>query len=307
MDIAMLGLGRMGGNMARRLLRGGHRVIMWNRTTATAEKIMAEASKGEVVRNVADLRQMLRAPRRAWMMLPAGPATQDMLEQLMGVLEPGDTIIDGGNSNYKDTLRRAAQAEGQGYHYVDVGVSGGVWGLTVGYGMMIGGPAEAASPMRPIFETLAPAPDKGWAHLGPSGAGHYAKMVHNGIEYGMMQAYAEGLDILRAKQDFSYDLAEVTEAWRYGTVIRSWLLDLAAAALKEDPNLEKLQGYVSDSGEGRWTVQEALELDVPAPVITTSLFHRFYSRGNGTFGSKVLAAMRNQFGGHAVKKTKDEG
>jgi len=305
MDIAMLGLGRMGGNMARRLLRGGHRVIMWNRTTETAEKIMAEEGKGEVVRNVADLRQMLRAPRRAWMMLPAGQATQDMLEQLMDVLEPGDTIIDGGNSNYKDSLRRASQAVGQGYHYVDVGVSGGVWGLTVGYGMMVGGPAEAASPMRPIFETLAPAPDKGWAHLGPSGAGHYAKMVHNGIEYGMMQAYAEGLDILRAKQDFSYDLAAVTEAWRYGTVIRSWLLDLAAAALKDDPNLEKLQGYVSDSGEGRWTVQEALDLDVPAPVITTSLFHRFYSRGNGTFGSKVLAAMRNQFGGHAVKKTKD--
>ena len=304
MDIAMLGLGRMGGNMARRLLRGGHRVILWNRTTETAEKLKSEEGKGEVVHNVADLRQMLAAPRRVWMMLPAGDTTQDMLEQLMGVLAPGDTIVDGGNSNYKDTLKRAEQSVRNGIHYVDVGVSGGVWGLKVGYGMMVGGPAEAVSPLTPILETLAPAPNQGWAHLGPTGAGHYAKMVHNGIEYGMMQAFAEGLDILHAKREFSYDLAAVTEAWRYGTVIRSWLLDLAAEALKEDPDLKSLQGYVSDSGEGRWTVQEALDLDVPAPVITTSLFHRYYSRGNGEFGSKVLAAMRNQFGGHAVKKAK---
>jgi 6-phosphogluconate dehydrogenase len=302
MDIAILGLGRMGGNMARRLLRGGHRVIVWNRTTETAVKLIAEEGKGELVHNVADLREMLRAPRRVWLMLPAGDTTQDMLEQLLGVLAPGDTIVDGGNSNYKDTLKRAEQSVRNGIHYVDVGVSGGVWGLKVGYGMMVGGPAEAVSPLTPILETLAPAPDQGWAHLGPTGAGHYAKMVHNGIEYGMMQAFAEGLDILHAKQEFSYDLAAVTEAWRYGTVIRSWLLDLAAEALKEDPDLKSLQGYVSDSGEGRWTMQEALDLDVPAPVITTSLFHRYYSRGNGEFGSKVLAAMRNQFGGHAVKK-----
>ena len=306
MDIAILGLGRMGGNMARRLLLGGHRVVLWNRTTETAQKLMAEAGAGEVITNVADLRQKLAAPRRAWMMLPAGATTQDMLEQLMDVLEPGDTIVDGGNSNYKDTLRRAAQAQQHGLHYVDVGVSGGVWGLSVGYGMMVGGPAEAVAPLRPILETLAPAPDKGWAHLGPSGAGHYAKMVHNGIEYGMMQAFAEGFEILRAKQEFSYDLSQVAEAWRYGTVIRSWLLDLAAAALESDPGLDSIEGYVSDSGEGRWTVQEALDLDVPAPVITSSLFHRYYSRDNGVFASKVLAAMRNQFGGHAVKKANKE-
>ena len=306
MEIAMLGLGRMGGNMARRLLRAGHRVLLWNRTTETAERLKADAGAGEVLRNVADLRQMLGAPRRAWMMLPAGQTTEDMLEQLMLVLAPGDTIVDGGNSNYKDTLRRAALAQSHGFHYVDVGVSGGVWGLSVGYGMMVGGPAEAVSPLRPILETLAPAPDKGWAHLGPSGAGHYAKMIHNGIEYGMMQAYAEGFDILRAKQEFNYDLGQVAEAWRYGTVIRSWLLDLAAEALAQDPGLKKIEGYVSDSGEGRWTVQEAMDLDVPAPVITASLFHRFYSRDNGVFASKVLAAMRNQFGGHAVKKAGGE-
>jgi 6-phosphogluconate dehydrogenase len=301
MDIAILGLGRMGGNMARRLLRGGHRVVLWNRTTEAAQEIKA-AEGGEVARNVADLRELLPAPRRAWMMLPAGKPTEEMFEQLLLVLAPGDTIIDGGNTNFHDTQRRSAAAIAQGLHYVDVGVSGGIWGLTVGYGMMVGGPAEAVGPLRPILETLAPAADKGWAHLGPSGAGHYAKMVHNGIEYGMMQAYAEGLDILRAKQEFGYDLAKVTEAWREGTVIRSWLLDLAAAALAEDPKLDKLKGYVSDSGEGRWTILEAIDLDVPAPVITAALFHRFYSRENGEFASKVLAAMRNQFGGHAVKK-----
>jgi len=301
MDIAILGLGRMGGNMARRLLRGGHRVVLWNRTTEAAQEIKA-AEGGEVARNVADLRELLPAPRRAWMMLPAGKPTEEMFEQLLLVLAPGDTIIDGGNTNFHDTQRRSATAMAQGLHYVDVGVSGGIWGLTVGYGMMVGGPADAVGPLRPILETLAPAAEKGWAHLGPSGAGHYAKMVHNGIEYGMMQAYAEGLDILRAKQEFGYDLAKVTEAWREGTVIRSWLLDLAAAALAEDPKLDKLKGYVSDSGEGRWTILEAIDLDVPAPVITAALFHRFYSRENGEFASKVLAAMRNQFGGHAVKK-----
>jgi 6-phosphogluconate dehydrogenase len=302
MDIAMLGLGRMGGNMARRLLAGGHRVVLWNRSADAAEEIVAETGAGQVARGLEELPKLLAAPRAVWMMLPAGRATEDTLNTLLDTLSPGDLIVDGGNANYKDTQRRAGIARERGFEYVDVGVSGGVWGLSVGYGMMAGGTPEAVQRLRPVLETLAPAPDQGWGHMGPSGAGHYTKMVHNGIEYGMMQAFAEGLEILKAKKEFEFDLAQITEAWRYGTVIRSWLLDLTAAALAEDPDLSALEGYVSDSGEGRWTIQEAIDLDVPAPVITLSLFHRFYSRDNGTFASKALAAMRNQFGGHAVKK-----
>jgi 6-phosphogluconate dehydrogenase len=302
MDIAMLGLGRMGGNMARRLLRGGHRMVMWNRETEVGGQIKAEEKGGEVAYQIGDVAKLLTPPRHAWIMLPAGEITENILQTLLGMLSPGDTIIDGGNSNYKDTQRRAAMVKAKGMNYVDVGVSGGVWGITEGYGMMVGGEEKPVERMRPIFETLAPAKDRGWGHMGPSGAGHYAKMIHNGIEYGMMQAYAEGFEILRAKKEFKYDLHQMAEAWRSGTVIRSWLLDLTAAALKDDPELSGLEGYVSDSGEGRWTVQEALDLDVPAPVITLSLFHRFYSRANGTYVSKLLAAMRNQFGGHAVKK-----
>jgi 6-phosphogluconate dehydrogenase len=302
MDIAMLGLGRMGGNMARRLLAGGHRVVLWNRSADAAEEIVAETGAGQVARGLEELPKLLAAPRAVWMMLPAGRATEDTLKTLLDTLSPGDLIVDGGNANYRDTQRRAGIARERGFEYVDVGVSGGVWGLSVGYGMMAGGTPEAVQRLRPVLETLAPAPDQGWGHMGPSGAGHFTKMVHNGIEYGMMQAFAEGLEILKAKKEFEFDLAQITEAWRYGTVIRSWLLDLTAAALAEDPDLAGLEGYVSDSGEGRWTIQEAIDLDVPAPVITLSLFHRFYSRDNGTFASKALAAMRNQFGGHAVKK-----
>jgi 6-phosphogluconate dehydrogenase len=302
MDIAMIGLGRMGGNMARRLLRGGHRVVLWNRTAAVGEQIREEEKGGAVAQTIADAVQMLQPPRHLWIMLPAGDATEQALVALMGMLAKGDTVIDGGNSNFKDTMRRAEMLKGAGLNYVDVGTSGGIWGLTVGYGMMVGGEKEAVDRMRSIFETLAPAPDMGWGHMGPSGSGHYVKMVHNGIEYGMMQAYAEGFEILKAKKEFNLDLAQISEAWRHGTVIRSWLLDLAAEALAEDPQLAELKGFVSDSGEGRWTIMDAIDLDVPTPIITLSLFTRFYSRGNGEFANKVLAALRNQFGGHAVKK-----
>jgi 6-phosphogluconate dehydrogenase len=293
----------MGGNMARRLLRGGHNVVLWNRSVETSEQIRAETSAGQVAHTLEDVPRMLAAPRTVWIMLPAGQTTEETFNHLLSLLSPGDLIVDGGNANYKDSQRRHGVARERGLHFVDVGVSGGVWGLSVGYGMMVGGSAEAVQRLQPALETLAPAPDQGWGHMGPSGAGHYTKMVHNGIEYGMMQAYAEGLEILKAKKEFEFDLAQVTEAWRYGTVIRSWLLDLTAEALKADPDLSALKGFVSDSGEGRWTIQEAIDLDVPAPVITLSLFHRFYSRGNGEFASKALAAMRNQFGGHAVKKS----
>jgi 6-phosphogluconate dehydrogenase len=246
----------------------------------------------------------LKPPRHVWLMLPSGEITEQAVVEFMGLLSPGDTLIDGGNSNYKDTQRRYKMLQEKGVHYLDVGTSGGVWGLANGYGIMVGGDKAAVDRMRPIFETLAPAPDKGWGHMGPSGAGHYTKMVHNGIEYGLMQAYAEGLEILHAKKDLNLDLAQVAEVWRHGTVIRSWLLDLTAAALKEDPELADIAPYVSDSGEGRWTVFDSIDLDVPSPVITMSLFARFYSRNNGDYSARVLAAMRNQFGGHAVKKAK---
>jgi 6-phosphogluconate dehydrogenase len=303
MDIAMLGMGRMGGNMARRLLRAGHRVVLWNRSSDAAEQVRAEEKGGEVAVRLEDLGTMLAPPRRVWMMLPAGKPTEATMEALCGVLSAGDTLIDGGNSYYKDSQRRSILMKARGVNYVDVGVSGGVWGLTVGYGMMVGGETEPVEGMRPVLESLAPGKAQGWGHMGPSGAGHYVKMVHNGIEYGMMQAYAEGFEILRAKKELGLDLYQVAEAWRYGTVIRSWLLDLTAEALKENAELPGIEGFVQDSGEGRWTIDEAIALDVPAPVITLSLFHRFYSRMGGTYASKLLAAMRNQFGGHAIKKS----
>lgn len=302
MDIAMIGLGRMGGNMARRLLRGGHRVVLYDRAAEAGEKIKTEDG-GEVAASYADVAAKLTTPRHIWLMLPAGEITEQALVEFMGLLSPDDTIIDGGNSNYKDTQRRYGMLKEKGLNYVDVGTSGGIWGLANGYGMMIGGDKAAVDRMRPIFESLAPAPDQGWGHMGPSGAGHYVKMVHNGIEYGMMQAFAEGFEIMRAKKNLNLDVAQIAEAWRYGTVIRSWLLDLAADALKDDPELKDIAPYVSDSGEGRWTIADAIDLDVPTPVITMSLFARFYSRSNGDYTARVLAAMRNQFGGHAVKKS----
>lgn len=304
MEIGMVGLGRMGGNMAHRLLNGGHRVVVWNRSI---EPVQAAARLGaEPAAAVAQLTEMLSAPRAIWMMLPAGDVTEKMLLQLMDILSPGDTIIDGGNSNYHESIRRAAMVSARGLHFIDVGTSGGVWGLTEGYSLMIGGDDAPVERLRPIFETLAPAPDLGWGHVGPSGAGHFVKMVHNGIEYGMMQALAEGFEIMKKKADLHLNVAQIAEVWRYGSVVRSWLLDLTAASLKDDPELSAIAPWVADSGEGRWTVQEAIDLDVPAPVITLALMARFVSRNENNYSAKVLAAMRHGFGGHAIKPAESE-
>ncbi|HEY3242355.1 MAG TPA: decarboxylating 6-phosphogluconate dehydrogenase, partial [Phycisphaerae bacterium] len=252
--------------------------------------------------NPADLVKRLSAPRAVWLMLPSGAPTEDMIGTLTALLARGDCIVDGGNTNYKDDLRRAAALKGKGIDYVDQGTSGGIWGLTEGYSLMIGGDTAVVSRLRPAFETLAPAKDKGWGHVGPVGAGHFVKMVHNGIEYGLMQAYAEGYELMRAKKDFALNLHQISEIWRHGSVVRSWLLDLIASALKDNPDLPGIKDWVADSGEGRWTVFESIDLDVPMPVITLSLLARFISRQDESYAAKLLAAMRNQFGGHAIKK-----
>jgi 6-phosphogluconate dehydrogenase len=300
MKLSMIGLGKMGGNMTRRLLRGGHEVVVYDRG---ADAVAGLASEGAIAAtSLADVVNKLTVPRAIWMMLPAGDVTEDTIHQLADLLSPGDIIIDGGNSNYKDSVRRAGMLQPKDIHFVDVGTSGGIWGLAEGYSLMIGGESAAIELLRPAFETLAPAVNQGWGHVGPSGAGHFTKMIHNGIEYGMMQAYAEGFEIMHAKQDFGLDLHQIAEIWRHGSVVRSWLLDLTANALKDDQNLTDLKGWVADSGEGRWTVAEAIDQDVPAPVITLSLLMRFVSRQDDSYSAKLLAAMRNQFGGHAVKK-----
>lgn len=300
MELGMIGLGRMGGNMARRLLKGGHHIIAFNRSPGPVRQLADEAGAAPAF-TVADLVAALAPPRAVWVMVPAGSVTEEMINDLAGLLSPGDIVIDGGNTFYKDDIRRAAALKPRGLQYVDVGTSGGVWGITEGYSLMIGGEADAVERLRPIFETLAPAADKGWGHVGPVGAGHFVKMVHNGIEYGMMQALAEGFEIMHAKEALSLDLKLISEIWRYGSVVRSWLLDLTANALAEDQDLSAIQGWVADSGEGRWTVAEAIDLDVPAPVITLSLQQRFISRQDESYAAKLLAAMRNQFGGHAIK------
>ncbi|MGQ9850755.1 MAG: phosphogluconate dehydrogenase (NAD(+)-dependent, decarboxylating) [Aggregatilineaceae bacterium] len=300
MQIAMVGLGKMGANMTTRLLRGGHQVVAYDLSAAAIQAAEDQGAQG--ARTLAEVVARLQAPRVVWVMVPAGAPTEETIRALAELLAPGDIIIDGGNSNYKDTLRRAATLQESGILFVDVGTSGGVWGLTEGYSMMVGGEPEAVDSLRPVFETLAPAVDKGWGHVGPSGAGHFVKMVHNGIEYGLMQAYAEGFEIMRAKEAFGLDLHQIAEIWRYGSVVRSWLLDLTANALAENPDMDGIAGYVTDSGEGRWTVFEAIDLDVPAPVITLALMARFISRQEHSFAAKLLAAMRNQFGGHAIKR-----
>jgi 6-phosphogluconate dehydrogenase len=300
MQIGMVGLGKMGANMTARLQRGGHSVVAFDRS---AEALRAAAGAGATAADsLPALVAQLAAPRAVWAMVPAGDATEATLEELAGLLAAGDAVIDGGNSNYKDSMRRAATLAARAVHLVDVGTSGGVWGLREGYSLMIGGDAGAVARLRPVFETLAPAPDRGWGHVGPSGSGHFVKMIHNGIEYGMMQAYAEGFAILRRKEALELDLAQVAEIWRHGSVVRSWLLDLTARALAENPTMEGIAPYVSDSGEGRWTVAEAVDLDVPAPVITLALLQRLRSRDAESYGDRLLAAMRNQFGGHAVKR-----
>ena len=300
MQIGMIGLGKMGANMTTRLLQGGHNVAAFDRNS---EKVALAAEHGaEGIDVLEKMAASLDAPRAAWVMVPAGEPTENLVNSLASSFDEGDVIIDGGNSNYKDTMRRAEALRARGVYFVDVGTSGGIWGLTEGYSMMVGGDSEAVDRLRPIFETLAPGTEQGWGHVGPSGAGHFVKMVHNGIEYGLMQAYAEGFDIMRHKEQFGLDLHQIAEIWRYGSVVRSWLLDLTAQALEEDASLSDLEGWVADSGEGRWTVADAIDLDVPAPVITMSLLMRFVSREDERYAAKLLAAMRNQFGGHAVKR-----
>ena len=301
MELAMIGLGKMGLNMATRLVRGGHRVVGF---AHSKESIQAAVEAGaEGAHSLEQTVKMLKAPRAVWVMVPAGQATDETIEKLSSLLEKGDTVIDGGNSNYKDSIRHAELLKEKGIHFLDCGTSGGIWGLSEGYSMMIGGEVHIVEKIRPIFETLAPGKDQGWGRVGPHGSGHYVKMIHNGIEYGMMQAYAEGFSILKARKEFELDLHNVSEIWRFGSVVRSWLLDLAADALKEDPTLSDIKPWVADSGEGRWTVAEAIDLDIPAPVITLALQMRLASRDDENYTARMLAALRNQFGGHAIKKS----
>jgi 6-phosphogluconate dehydrogenase len=297
MQLAMIGLGRMGGNMVRRLLQGGHEVVVFDRSVGVVKEHIAIGANG--AKDLADLCAQLRPPRVVWVMVPAGSAVEATIDQLLPGLSRGDIIIDGGNSNYKDSKRRAARLKEKGIEFIDAGTSGGIWGLTVGYCLMIGASPDAFRHCEPIFRTLAP--EDGYAHVGAPGAGHYVKMIHNGIEYGMLQAYAEGYEILHASRDFDLDLHQISAVWNRGSVVRSWLNELAERAFEKDTELAALKGYVEDSGEGRWTVQEAIDLDVPAPVITLSLLTRFRSRQSDSFGAKVIAALRNEFGGHAVK------
>jgi len=301
MELAIIGLGKMGLNMATRLVRGGHRVVGFARSQTTVQEAVDLGAEG--ASSLEDAVSKLSAPRIVWVMVPSGQATDDTINKLEGLLSKGDIVIDGGNSNYKDSVRHAAQLEAKGIDFVDCGTSGGIWGISEGYSLMIGGRLEVTEKIRPIFETLAPAADKGWGRVGPHGAGHFTKMIHNGIEYGMMQAFAEGFSILKAKEEFELDLAQISQVWQHGSVVRSWLLDLAVNALKEDTELKDIKPWVADSGEGRWTVFESIDLDVPAPIITLALQMRFASRDEENYSARMLSALRNQFGGHAMKKS----
>jgi len=302
MELGMIGLGRMGANMTERLLRGGHRVVSYDRSSQAVQSVVGKGASA--AESLEALAVALRVPRVVWLMVPSGDPVDQTIQALIPYLKRDDVIVDGGNSNYKDTLRRAAMLKEKSVHYVDVGTSGGIWGLTEGYSLMVGGDREVVERLTPIFQTLAPAPDRGWGHVGPSGAGHFVKMIHNGIEYGLMQSFAEGFAIMEHKAEFKLDLLQIAEIWRHGSVVRSWLLDLIAKALAENPNLRGIRPYVEDSGEGRWTVAEAVDLEVSAPVITLSLLERLRSRDQDSFTDKLLAMMRHQFGGHPLKEKK---
>ncbi len=304
MELAIIGLGKMGGNMARRLLKGGHSIVGYNRSPEVTKQIASESGLIPAY-SLEEAVKLIEAPHVVWVMVPAGEATEDTIRTLKDLLLPGDIIIDGGNSNFNDSIRRAELVESDGINFIDVGTSGGIWGLREGYSMMVGGKQEVVNYLKPIFDSLAPGKDVGWGHVGPSGAGHFVKMVHNGIEYGLMEAYAEGFELIRARKEFGIDLHKVAEIWRFGSVVRSWLLDLISTALKDDPELSDISGWVADSGEGRWTVFEAINSNVPVPVIALSLFQRFISRQDESYAAKLLAAMRNQFGGHSLKKIRE--
>ena len=299
--IGMIGLGRMGGNMARRLRQGGTEVVAHNRSFAVTRELAAETG----LRAVETLPQLMEelgdAPRIIWLMLPAGDATQQTIDILTPMLQAGDILVDGANAFYKDSQRRAAELDARGVRFVDVGVSGGVWGLENGYAMMVGGEQDAVRQLEPFLKILAPAPDKGWLHCGPAGSGHFVKMIHNGIEYGMMQAFAEGFGLMKGKAEFDLDLAAIAEMWRHGSVVRSWLLDLSAEFLQQDQSLDAIAPFVADSGEGRWTAFEAIEQGVPAPVMSLALMMRFATQGANDYPARLLAMMRKGFGGHAVK------
>ena len=303
MELGMIGLGRMGGNMVQRLLAAGHRVVTYDTNTEAVEGSITQGADG--AHTLEELIAQLTPPRPIWLMLPQGEPTEDTMYGLAPLLQPGDVILDGGNANYKDTLRRAEKLASMGIELVDVGTSGGIWGLSEGYTLMVGGKDEVFQRLEPIFQSLAPGSDRGYSHVGPVGAGHFVKMIHNGVEYALMEAYAEGFELMAAKEEFNLDLTRIANTWRHGSVVRSWLLDLVVSALEEDPSLSDLQAYVEDSGEGRWTVQESVDLAVPAPVITLSLLQRFRSRQAQPFGAKLLAALRNQFGGHPVRRSGD--
>jgi 6-phosphogluconate dehydrogenase len=302
MELGMIGLGKMGGFMVERLVRGGHRIIGLDRDAAAVARVVEKGATG--ADSIERLIGQLKAPRAIWIMVPSGKPVDDTIDLLLPHLAPGDTIIDGGNSYYRDSVRRGAALAPKKINYVDCGTSGGIWGLTEGYSMMVGGDADVVKRLAPIFQTLAPGPEKGWGRVGPTGAGHYVKMVHNGIEYAIMQAYAEGLDLFRHKTEFGLDLLQITKIWQYGSVVRSWLLDLTVDALSKNPTLDGIEAFVTDSGEGRWTAMEGIEHGVPLPALTGALDARFRSQDPQPFANKLLAMMRHEFGGHAVKTAK---